>query len=55
MFEYLGKLFKSAVIITVILCAVGTASLGHVFWVDVGHTLSTLVGHHSLPSVNVKK
>lgn len=55
MLDGIKTLFKGAVIITVILCAVGTASLGHVFWADVGHTLSVLFGHHSVPSISVKK
>lgn len=55
MFAQIAKLAKGAVIITVILCAVGSATLGHTFWVDVGHTLSTLVGQHKVPHIGIKK
>jgi hypothetical protein len=55
MFEGIKTFLKGAVIITIILCAVGSASLGHQFWVDVGHALGILIGHHTVPKISVKQ
>lgn len=41
---------------TIIICAIGGATLAHTVWTDAFHTLGTLIGHHSIPSIpSIKK
>lgn len=54
-FSGLTKVVMYAVLATLIVTAIAGPTVAHGLWGDLFHTLGQLIGHHSVPSISVKK